>query len=207
MGPTVTHSGRPREKDPASRPPSVPPWPLSSPPLTTAPTLVLSSTGSRHDPEHGIGHAVSTTQNPHLFPVPAGINVRREAAENWSYFRVPALHRRLRGREKPHRVRSGNVWRHAPLPGQIRPPLTRGSFGRGQANRLAIRFWSCALRATPGIFKCMLYEPPRPRYEASGRVVDRGHWTLHSEQAALSTPGARHKASKQKHCALLQWTR
>lgn len=40
MGSTGTHSGRPRGRAPASCPPSEPFWPLSSPLLTTAPTLL-----------------------------------------------------------------------------------------------------------------------------------------------------------------------
>lgn len=76
--PTMTHSRRQREVPPAF-------WPLSFSLSAPHPPLALSSTDSQLDPEHGGGGAVFTTQDPHLCPVPAGINVsRREAAVNLS---------------------------------------------------------------------------------------------------------------------------
>lgn len=89
MGSTVTHSRRPRDRPPCLAPALRAFWPLSSPLLyhrTHSATSLFWSADSCHDPEHGKGHAVSTTQNPHLCAVPAGINIRPKAAVTSSCF-------------------------------------------------------------------------------------------------------------------------
>lgn len=54
-------------------------------------------------------------------PVPAGINTKNATRHSTRRISYPASE--IKRARETRRVRSGSVWRHAPQPGQIRPPF------------------------------------------------------------------------------------